>query len=165
MTKIRSARGRIVNMDELRKKHANTPAIGNANMNARGDIIGKGGKIIKTRKEIVDEYYSSNPNSVNRVAIDRLKLSTPYATPNNNAMATSSNQTADDLTFMTPQQIIEEAEKLKKQNQAKKPSQVKPNVNTEKVEKAEEISDNEDNDDATTGGTKKRRKIIKEDDD
>jgi hypothetical protein len=60
----RSMRGKIVDMDLLRKKNELTPAIGNARVNARGDQLGPGGKIVKKREEMVREYYERNPNAV-----------------------------------------------------------------------------------------------------
>lgn len=60
----RSMRGKVVDMDLLRKKNELTPAIGNARVNARGDQLGPGGKIVKKREEMVREYYEKNPNAV-----------------------------------------------------------------------------------------------------
>ena len=60
----RSMRGKVVDMDLLRKKNELTPAIGNARVNARGDLLGPGGKIVKKREEMVREYYEKNPNAV-----------------------------------------------------------------------------------------------------
>jgi len=62
MAKIqhRSLRGKVVDMDQLAKRNELTPAVGNARVNARGDELGPGGKIVKTRDEIVKDYYSSN---------------------------------------------------------------------------------------------------------
>ena len=57
-TQHRSMRGKIIDMNLLQKKNELTPAIGNAKMNARGDIIGKGGKIVKKREDIVKEHYA-----------------------------------------------------------------------------------------------------------
>jgi hypothetical protein len=33
-------------------------------VNARGDQLGRGGKIVKKREEIVAEYYEDNPNTM-----------------------------------------------------------------------------------------------------
>jgi hypothetical protein len=57
-------RGKIIDMDLLRKKNELTPAVGNARVNARGDELGPGGKIIRKREDIIKEYYESNPNAV-----------------------------------------------------------------------------------------------------
>ena len=60
----RSMRGKIVDMDLLRKKNELVPAIGNAKVNARGDELGPGGKIVKKREEIVKEFYEKNTKGV-----------------------------------------------------------------------------------------------------
>lgn len=60
----RSLRGKTVDMDLLRKKNELTPAVGNAKVNARGDELGPGGKIIKSRDQIVNDFYKKNPNTV-----------------------------------------------------------------------------------------------------
>jgi hypothetical protein len=53
----RSMRGKAVDMDLLRKRNELTPAVGNAKVNARGDELGPGGKIIRNRDEIVQQHY------------------------------------------------------------------------------------------------------------
>lgn len=58
----RSMRGRVIDLDKLRKRNELTLAVGNVKMNARGDEIGPGGKIIKKREEIIKEYYNTLPN-------------------------------------------------------------------------------------------------------
>lgn len=60
----RSMMGRVVDMELLGKANELTPAIGNVRVNARGDELGPGGKIVRKREEIVADYYTSNPNSV-----------------------------------------------------------------------------------------------------
>ena len=52
-------RGKTVDMDLLRKRNELTPAVGNARVNARGDELGPGGKIIKKREEVVAEHYAT----------------------------------------------------------------------------------------------------------
>ena len=55
-----SYRGKQVDMVSLAKKYEKTIALGNAHLNGRGDILGKGGKIVKTREEQLAEYYEGN---------------------------------------------------------------------------------------------------------
>lgn len=55
-----SYRGKAVDMNALSKKYEKEIALGNAKMNAKGDIIGRGGKIIKTREEQIAEYREAN---------------------------------------------------------------------------------------------------------
>jgi formylmethanofuran dehydrogenase subunit E len=59
-----SMRGKPVDIDLLRKKNELTPAVGNARVNARGDELGPGGKIVRKREEIIREYYDKNPSKV-----------------------------------------------------------------------------------------------------
>ena len=54
----RSMRGKVVDMEKLTKAHELLPAIGNMKVNARGDELGPGGKIVRKREEIVGEYYN-----------------------------------------------------------------------------------------------------------
>lgn len=53
----RSANGKIVDMDQLRQKNELTPAVGNIRVNARGDELGPGGQIVKTREEVLKDFY------------------------------------------------------------------------------------------------------------
>ena len=59
----RSMQGKVIDMDMLRSKNELTPAVGNARVNARGDELGPGGKIIKKKEDLIKEYYQS-PNAV-----------------------------------------------------------------------------------------------------
>lgn len=60
----RSAQGKMVDMDLLRQKNELTPAVGNAKVNARGDELGPGGKIIRRKEDIDADYYADNPQSM-----------------------------------------------------------------------------------------------------
>jgi hypothetical protein len=54
-TNHRTARGIPVDMDRLRLANEQTIAVGNMKVNARGDQLGAGGKIIKTRQQVMAE--------------------------------------------------------------------------------------------------------------
>ena len=54
-TNHRPARGIPVDMDRLRLANEQTIAVGNMKVNARGDQLGAGGKIIKTRQQVMAE--------------------------------------------------------------------------------------------------------------
>jgi hypothetical protein len=56
MAKIyQTARGVPIDMARLKLANENTIAVGNKKVNARGDLLGPGGKVIKTRAEIMAE--------------------------------------------------------------------------------------------------------------
>ena len=57
----RTMQGKTIDMDLLRKKNELTPAVGNARVNARGDVLGAGGKIVKKREDVVKDYYGAQP--------------------------------------------------------------------------------------------------------
>ena len=57
---VKSYRGKDINMSAIQKKYEQTIALGNGPLcNSRGDLIGKNGKIIKTREEQLKEYRES----------------------------------------------------------------------------------------------------------
>lgn len=55
MKKHVSYRGQVVDMELLKHQNQHAVAIGNLSMNARGDILGRGGVIVKTREEQLAE--------------------------------------------------------------------------------------------------------------
>lgn len=56
----KTMQGREVDMDQLLQKNETIPAVGNVRMNARGDELGQGGKVVRTREEVVSQYYKDN---------------------------------------------------------------------------------------------------------
>jgi len=54
----RTASGKMVDMDTLALKNETVLAVGNMNVNARGDRIGNGGQIVQTREEVIAQHYS-----------------------------------------------------------------------------------------------------------
>jgi hypothetical protein len=59
----KSMQGKEIDLDKLRLRNETTVAVGNARVNARGDKLGPGGKIIKKREDIMAEY-SIHPDAV-----------------------------------------------------------------------------------------------------
>jgi hypothetical protein len=56
----RTANGKVVDMDLLRQRNELTPAVGNARVNARGDELGPGGKIVRKREDILKDFYAQS---------------------------------------------------------------------------------------------------------
>lgn len=54
----RSMQGKEVDVDKLRQRNEMTLAVGNVRVNARGDMLGPGGKIIKKAEDVAAEYYT-----------------------------------------------------------------------------------------------------------
>ena len=47
-------------MDTLRVRNEETIAVGNMKTNARGDELGPGGVVVKTRDQVMKDYYDTN---------------------------------------------------------------------------------------------------------
>ena len=60
---VRSMRGRDIDMEKLNLKNEMQPAVGNMKVNARGDELGPGGQIVRTREEVLADYYKKNPRA------------------------------------------------------------------------------------------------------
>jgi hypothetical protein len=58
MSKHRTNRGREFNMQAFVNNKGEAVAVGNSNRNARGDLLGAGGKIIATSQQITSEVYN-----------------------------------------------------------------------------------------------------------
>jgi|TARA_Y100000310_G_scaffold331525_1_gene405246 hypothetical protein len=61
---VTTALGKKIDFEKLRRANELERAVGNVPVNARGDEIGPGGKVIKKREEIIKEYYATNPKAV-----------------------------------------------------------------------------------------------------
>jgi hypothetical protein len=64
-----SMRGRVIDMDAMRAANEQSVAVGNAKMNARGDIMGLGGQIEIRREQIAREYHAANPVTAASVSL------------------------------------------------------------------------------------------------
>jgi hypothetical protein len=64
-----SMRGVEVDFARYIAQHENDIAIGNGKMNARGDVIGRGGVIVKRREAIAAQYNKANPKAVRTVSL------------------------------------------------------------------------------------------------
>lgn len=56
----RTANGKQINMDALLAANEREIAVGNMGVNARGDQLGPGGVVEKTKDQVMQEYYKLN---------------------------------------------------------------------------------------------------------
>lgn len=67
-----TANGRRINIDSIIAQNEESIAIGNMKVNARGDELGPGGKIERTRDQVMQDYYKLNtPVATDRVPTPR----------------------------------------------------------------------------------------------
>lgn len=79
MATYKTAMGKAIDIDSLRVANENVIAVGNMKTNARGDELGAGGQIVKTRSQLMQEYH---------------KLNTPVASQDNDIISDSSSNAA-----------------------------------------------------------------------
>lgn len=56
----RTAQGKAIDLDALRVRNEESVAVGNMKINARGDELGPGGVVVRTREQVMKEYYNTN---------------------------------------------------------------------------------------------------------
>jgi len=53
----RTMQGRMVDIEKLRSANESVQAVGNMNVNARGDILGRGGNVVTPKETVIKKYY------------------------------------------------------------------------------------------------------------
>ena len=53
----RTMQGRMVDIDQLRAANESVQAVGNMNVNARGDVLGANGQVITPKAQVIKKYY------------------------------------------------------------------------------------------------------------
>jgi len=65
----RTMQGKMIDMDRLRAANEDVRAVGNMNVNAKGDVIGPGGKIVKPKSDVMKKYYEQPKGKVDDTPI------------------------------------------------------------------------------------------------
>ncbi len=60
----KTAQGQLIDIDALRLANEDAIAVGNMKVNARGDQLGPGGEVLKTRNQTMNEYYQIQADPV-----------------------------------------------------------------------------------------------------
>jgi len=116
----RSAQGNLVDMEKLRLANEDTIAVGNMKVNARGDQLGPGGRIVKTRNQVMKEYYQLNTPSNAKVAKpahktrERPQQPTYVETPTDTPMVEASNNVDSDMSLQEEILQFSDGKKSKK---------------------------------------------------
>ena len=53
----RTMQGRMVDIEKLRAANESVQAVGNMNVNSRGDVLGPNGQVITSKEKIIAKYY------------------------------------------------------------------------------------------------------------
>ena len=73
--------GRMVDIEKLRASNENVKAVGNMSVNARGDVIGSGGQIIKSKEEQMKDYYDTPKGQVSDARTRAPREARPQSIP------------------------------------------------------------------------------------
>ena len=73
--------GRMVDIEKLRAVNENVRAIGNMNVNARGDVIGMGGHVVKSKETVMREYYEAPNGRASDVPTKKISRTTRQTAP------------------------------------------------------------------------------------
>ena len=52
----RTMQGRMVDIEKLRAANESVQAVGNMNVNAKGDVLGAGGQVVTPKEKIIQKY-------------------------------------------------------------------------------------------------------------
>lgn len=63
MVTRKSNKGQNIDMEALIAANKESPAVGNMRVNAAGDVVGPGGKVVQPNEDRVRAYYRDNPSS------------------------------------------------------------------------------------------------------
>lgn len=102
-----SMRGVSIDMDSMRAQQEDSVAIGNARMNARGDLLSKGGQIEIRREQIIRDFYAKHPQGMNQVSL-KAAMPDKFETPSE-AMGRMVEAAKDEP---TPAPVVDEPEEL-----------------------------------------------------
>jgi len=72
----RTMQGRMIDIEKLRSSNEDIRAVGNMNVNARGDILGAGGQIATSKADVIAKYYEQPKGRVDDTPI-RMKQTPP----------------------------------------------------------------------------------------
>ena len=60
----RTMQGRMVDIEKLRSANESVQAVGNMNVNARGDVLGSSGQVVTPKAEVIKKYYEQPKGKV-----------------------------------------------------------------------------------------------------
>jgi hypothetical protein len=76
---VRTAQGAVIDMNDLITKNDQSIAVtgGGISMNARGDILGPGGKIITKREDLELAYNKEDPHATKSISVKDIGIANP----------------------------------------------------------------------------------------
>ena len=107
----RTMQGKMVDIEKLRAANESTRAVGNMNVNARGDVLGPGNTIVRSKEEVMREYYEAPAGAVADTPAPKVTAPTPI--PQEKVIDTKVMNPTKVVSTPTPVEVKQET-KLKK---------------------------------------------------
>ena len=101
----RTMQGRMVDIEKLRAANETVQAVGNMNVNARGDVLGPGGQIA-TKKETVIKKYYEQPKGMADDTPARSKPSPAHNTPPKQTVQSMNPVAKTEIKKSVPQPVV-----------------------------------------------------------
>ena len=70
----KTANGKPIDLDLLIARNELTPAVSNVKINARGDELGPGGKIVRKKEDIMRDYYNQSNRMTEESVVKSSKI-------------------------------------------------------------------------------------------
>ena len=113
MAKYRTAQGKVVDMSQLAAKNERTRAVGNMNVNARGDTIdGQGRIILPVTKKVGEKYQRTVSNRAANI-VKRKQVDSFTPIESSPAPETKVELTEEELEFIDTREEDNEIEAIK----------------------------------------------------
>ena len=109
----RTMQGRMVDIEKLRATNEGVRAVGNMNVNARGDVLGLGGSIIKSKEPVMREFYEEPKGRASDVPTRKISRAPRQTAPvtENKVITPQPKQVQGQTTKFKPKQEAQPVEK------------------------------------------------------
>jgi len=77
----RTMQGRMVDIEKLRAANESVQAVGNMNVNAKGDVLGASGQIVTPKEAVIRKYYEQPKGMVSDTPSKGKPMPAPKAEP------------------------------------------------------------------------------------
>jgi len=98
----RTMQGRMVDIEKLRAANETVQAVGNMNVNAKGDVLGAGGQVVTPKEKIIQKYYEQPKGMVSDTPTKNKPMPAPKAEP---------KQTVQKMTPVAPKKTTPQPKK------------------------------------------------------
>ena len=127
----RTMQGRMVDIEKLRAANETVQAVGNMNVNARGDIIGPKGAVVTSKETVIQKYYEQPKGRVDDTPSKGKTIPAPKTEPVKKTVQkmtpVASKQAPQKTTVSKP---VESKPLVKKPVESKPVSTFKPKTGT-----------------------------------